>query len=66
MRIHFNDKPMQCADSLTLAELLKNLSLFKPGVALAINQTIIPREFWETRLLRDGDQIVLFQAIAGG
>jgi sulfur carrier protein len=66
MRIHFNDEPMQCADNLTLAMLLEQISLLKPGVALAINQRIVPREQWETHLLNDGDQILLFQAIAGG
>lgn len=66
MRIHFNDEPMQCADNLTPAKLLEQLRLLKPGIALAINQTIVPREHWETHMLHDGDQILLFQAIAGG
>ncbi|MNC09474.1 Sulfur carrier protein ThiS [compost metagenome] len=66
MRIHFNDEPMQCPDNLMLAMLLEQLSLLKPGVALAINQRIVPREQWENYLLNDGDKIVLFQAIAGG
>ena len=66
MRIHFNDEPMQCADSLTLAKLLEHLRLLEPGVALAVNQTIVPRELWEAHMLHDGDQILLFQAIAGG
>lgn len=66
MRIHFNDEPMQCAGSLTLANLLEHLRLLKPGVALAVNQTIVPRELWQAHVLHDGDQILLFQAIAGG
>ncbi|WBM70444.1 sulfur carrier protein ThiS [Buttiauxella sp. WJP83] len=66
MRIHFNDEPMQCAGNLTLEKLLEQLRVLKPGIALAINQTIVPREQWETHLLNDGDQILLFQAIAGG
>ncbi|WP_435951647.1 sulfur carrier protein ThiS [Dryocola sp. BD626] len=66
MRILFNDEPMQCAEGLTLATLLEQLRLLKPGVALALNQTIVPREQWEARMLHDGDQILLFQAIAGG
>lgn len=66
MRIHFNDEPMQFADDLTLASLLEHLGLLKPGIALAVNQTIVPRELWQARMLHDGDQILLFQAIAGG
>ncbi|AYN28042.1 MULTISPECIES: sulfur carrier protein ThiS [Buttiauxella] len=66
MHIQFNDEPIQCVENLTLAKLLEQLRFLQPGVALAINQTIIPREQWETYLLNDGDQILLFQAIAGG
>ncbi|MRT15025.1 sulfur carrier protein ThiS [Enterobacteriaceae bacterium RIT711] len=66
MHIQFNDEPLQCPDNLTLEKLLEQLRLLKPGVALAINQSIVPREQWEAHLLNDGDQILLFQAIAGG
>lgn len=66
MHIHFNDESMQCAENLTLETLLQQMRVLKPGVALAINQTIVPREKWETHLLHDGDHILLFQAIAGG
>lgn len=66
MHIHFNDEPMECPDNQTLATLLKQQHLMKPGIALAINHTIVPREQWEAHLLNDGDQILLFQAIAGG
>ncbi|MGB7803020.1 sulfur carrier protein ThiS [Buttiauxella sp.] len=66
MRIQFNDEPMECPDNLTLANLLTQLCLIKPGIALAINHTIVAREQWEAHLLHEGDQILLFQAIAGG
>lgn len=66
MQILFNDEQMQCADGLTLSALLDQQRLLKPGVALAFNQQILPREQWERQQVRDGDQILLFQAIAGG
>ena len=66
MHIQFNDEPLQCPDNLTLENVLEQLRLMRPGIALAVNQTIVPREQWETHLLNDGDQILLFQAIAGG
>ena len=66
MRILFNDEPMQCAEGLTLRALLDQQCLLKPGIALALNQQILPREQWEIQQVRDGDQILLFQVIAGG
>lgn len=66
MQILFNDEPMQCAEGLTIVTLLDQLRQLKPGVALALNQQILPRERWERQQVRDGDQILLFQVIAGG
>lgn len=66
MRILFNDEPMQCVSGLTVAALLDQLRQLKPGMALALNQQILPREQWELQQVRDGDQILLFQVIAGG
>lgn len=66
MRILFNDEPKQCVDGLTIATLLDQLQQLKPGVALALNQQVLPREQWELQQVRDGDQILLFQVIAGG
>lgn len=66
MQILFNDDPMQCADNITVAALLDQLHQLKPGVALALNQQILPREQWEIQQVCEGDQILLFQVIAGG
>jgi thiamine biosynthesis protein ThiS len=66
MRIWFNDEPLQCAEATSVADLLTQLEQQQPGVALALNQRILPRERWEDHLLQEGDQILLFQVIAGG
>ncbi|WP_312747233.1 sulfur carrier protein ThiS [Cedecea neteri] len=66
MRIQFNDEPLECPAGQTLAALLAQLEQDKAGAALAVNQTIIPRDQWSSYLLREGDTILLFQAIAGG
>jgi sulfur carrier protein len=66
MQIQFNDEPIQCAEGLSVTTLLTQLEQLKPGVALALNQQILPRERWEHHIVQDGDQILLFQVIAGG
>ncbi|MDF3830995.1 MULTISPECIES: sulfur carrier protein ThiS [unclassified Pseudocitrobacter] len=66
MQIQFNDESMQCAEGLSVSALLTQLEQLKPGVALALNQQILPRERWEHHIVQDGDQILLFQVIAGG
>ncbi|AMO51093.1 sulfur carrier protein ThiS [Kosakonia oryzendophytica] len=66
MQIRFNDEPMRCTSGLSIATLLNQLNQLKPGVALALNEQILPREQWEDHLVQDGDRILLFQVIAGG
>ncbi len=66
MQVWFNDEPLQCAEATSVAALLTQLEQQQPGVALALNQHILPRERWDHHLLQEGDQILLFQVIAGG
>jgi len=57
---------MLCVDGLTVAALLDQLRQLRPGTALALNQQILPRERWEIQQVREGDNLLLFQVIAGG
>lgn len=66
MQIWFNDEPLACADNLSVSALLTQLEQQQPGVALALNQHILPRDRWEDHLLQEGDRVLLFQVIAGG
>ncbi len=66
MQILFNDAPMALTDTLTVAALLTGMGQLKPGAAVALNQQILPREQWDQQHVQDGDQILLFQVIAGG
>ena len=46
MRIELNDEAMQCVEGVSAAQLLAQLKLDRPGTALAVNQTILPRSQW--------------------
>ena len=66
MQIIVNDEAVHCEQFTSIASLLNTLKMDKPGVALALNQQILPRAQWEQQQLQDGDALLLFQAIAGG
>jgi sulfur carrier protein len=66
MKIRLNEQPLELAQPISISALLQQLERHQPGTALAINQTIIPRTDWANHLVQDGDDILLFQAIAGG
>lgn len=66
MRITLNEQPLELAQVLSITALLEQLGRHQPGTALAINHIIIPRNQWDTHWVQEGDDILLFQAIAGG
>ena len=66
MNITLNDQSLELEQPLSITALLEQLEHHQPGTALAINQIIIPRADWATHQVQDGDDILLFQAIAGG
>ncbi|WP_036771606.1 sulfur carrier protein ThiS [Photorhabdus australis] len=66
MKITVNDQTIEITAPLVVQQLLEQLGRMQPGTSLAINQTIIPRSEWNTHQINDGDNILLFQAIAGG
>lgn len=66
MRLIINDQSMEFDAPLTVAQLFAALEHTTTGMALAINQVIIPRHQWDSHWLNDQDTILVFQAIAGG
>lgn len=66
MKILLNDQILELKQPLSISSLLQQLECKGLGNALAINQTIIPRTDWPTHIVQDGDNVMLFQAIAGG
>ncbi|GAB1440196.1 sulfur carrier protein ThiS [Providencia sp.] len=66
MHIIINDQTMEFESPLTINQLFAALERPTAGTALAINQVIIPKSQWDSHLVNDQDNILLFQAIAGG
>jgi len=66
VKIVVNDETLTLDAPLTLEGVLDNLHCHQPGTALAVNQHIVPRASWAGYVLQDGDEVVIFQAIAGG
>ncbi|MDF7666858.1 sulfur carrier protein ThiS [Orbaceae bacterium ESL0727] len=66
MSITINDIETEFYQPQTIIALLEQLKQPTIGIALAINQTIIPKDEWATYQVQDNDSIIIFQAIAGG
>ena len=65
MKIRINNKETD-VQAESLLDLAKELSLPERGVAVAVNNRMIPRTDWQQNALKDDDNIVIIKAVCGG
>ena len=66
MNLIVNGQPEQVPDGLTVAVLLSRLKLPPKGVAVELNEQIIPRARLAETELRDGDRLEVVSLVGGG
>ena len=65
MNITVNNKPTE-TEATTVTQLADALALPTVGVALAINNKMVPRTEWSSKALCEGDAVVIIKAVCGG
>ncbi|OGT83034.1 MAG: thiamine biosynthesis protein ThiS [Gammaproteobacteria bacterium RIFCSPLOWO2_12_FULL_52_10] len=65
MLVIINGVETELADTVTVANLLKQLEL-TGRIAVELNKQIVPRSEFESRLINNGDMIEIVHAIGGG
>lgn len=67
MDIHINQNTYSFDASKTIHEVLEQLDLPRhKGVAIAVNNAVVPQTEWEHYALQDADKVLLIKASAGG
>jgi sulfur carrier protein len=66
MKIVLNGQPRELPEKLTVAELLTLLQMPARGVAVEVNQQIVPRGQHPEHSLRDGDRLEIVSLVGGG
>ncbi len=67
MKIVLNEKTFKVAEGLSVLSFLSENNIPTPkGVALAVNDSVVPRESWEKTTLKDGNKLILISAAQGG
>lgn len=67
MQITINNHAYTFDEETTLENAVDSLQLEeKKGIALALNEEIIPRSEWNKTTLFDEDKIIIIGAVAGG
>jgi len=68
MNIKLNNRELELkSDKIALGVFLREQDLnYENGVAIAINDNIIPKHKWEDHYLNESDNILLITAAQGG
>ena len=65
MNIKINNKETE-VKATSLQELATEISLPEKGVAVAVNNRMVPRTEWAGATIKEGDSIVIIKAVCGG
>jgi sulfur carrier protein len=67
MEITFNDHKYQVEEQSSVQNALNNwLGEKQKGIAVAVNETIIPKTQWESHILQPDDKVLVIKATQGG
>jgi thiazole synthase len=67
MRLKVNQEDHHVDDAtMTVATFVERNDLPPKSIVIAVNGDIVPHSDWDTRLLKDGDDVEIVRAVAGG
>ena len=67
MEILINNQKHTVVEDITLQTIANTqLGSKQKGVAIAINETVIPKSNWETQFIQSNDHILIIKATQGG
>jgi sulfur carrier protein len=66
IRVIVNGQPETYPADTTLAAVIVRIRPSRTGIAAAIGDAVVPRAEWDSRLLREGDEIEILTAVQGG
>lgn len=67
MRIQLNDAPVEVATNALVADVLAEQNLLeKKGIAVAVNDSVIPQKDWQSTILNENDKLLIITATQGG
>lgn len=66
IKIWVNEQSLEIEEGSTILQLLEQLNSPKIGIAVAIQNTIISKNLWESITLSNDDNVLIIQAAQGG
>ena len=65
MKIKVNNKEVETGAS-HLLQLAQQLELPQTGIAVAVNNRMVPRSEWEHFAIHEEDEVIIIKAVCGG
>ena len=68
MMVQVNSQPTKIPEHASLKDVLTQFGINEetPGIAVALNTQVVPREHWPRAALKERDDIVIVTATQGG
>ncbi len=66
MKIQLNGETREVSDGITVTELLGQLGVTQPHVAVELNLEVVPRAIHRETVLQDGDRMEVVTLVGGG
>ncbi len=66
MKVKVNSKETEVAEDSKLADLAIQLELPTQGIAIGLNNKLIPRTDWNAQELHENDSLIIIKAACGG
>ncbi len=67
MEITFNNNKQEIQEQASVQIIINNLIGDKQkGIAVAVNETVVPRAKWDSYVLQPNDKILVIKATQGG
>lgn len=67
MEILINNEKKVVPDGITVSEIVFTILQLSPtGMAIAINDTIVPKQLWDSTQLQSNDKMLVIKASKGG
>ena len=61
-----NSKSYTLDAPITLSAFLEKMAISGEGIAVAVNNKVVPRSQWSSFMLEDGARLIIIKAVCGG
>jgi len=64
--ININNTYKEISENTSLTNLLEEIEHSANGIAIAVNETVVSKNDWSSKLLQDNDEVLIIKATQGG